>query len=166
MLSVAHPLHTSSHWARSCLSLGILAGIALFPRACAGASASESILDSTAIAQLEQHAETADARERPILLTELADRLTVLAAAQIKSGDVTDASATLDKVEACAEKIDASLNSKSKDIKKAEMRLHDTQRRLTDLARAVESDFKPRLQVTLARINQTQRSFLAVLFAH
>lgn len=167
MLSVdLHSPHLTSHWARSCVGVGILAGVSLFPRACAASAATDAPLDSTAIAQLEQHAETADARERPILLTELADRLTVLAASQIKSGDVTDASATLDKVEACAQKIDATLNSKSKDIKKAEMRMHDTQRRLADLARAVESDFKPRLQVTLARINQTQRSFLAVLFAH
>lgn len=147
------------------MGIGILATLAISPRANA-AAAGDTLLDVGAIAQLEQHAEAAAPRERAVLLTELADRLTVLAAAQLKSGDFDQASLTLDKVESCAQKIDASLDNKSKDIKKAEMRLHETQRRLTDLIRAVGSDVKPRLQATLARINQTQRSFLAILFAH
>lgn len=164
MLSV---VSSSPRWARSVIGIGVLAGLSIYPRTCVASSAAgDALLDTNAIAQLEQHVEAAAPRERPILLTELADRLTVLAAAQLKSGDFDQASVTLDKVEACAQKIDASLDSKSKDIKKAEMRIHETQRRLTDLIRAVGSDVKPRLQATLSRINQTQRSFLAILFSH
>ena len=147
------------------LGLGFAATLTICPSARAAASG-DSVVDPSALASLEQRANEAAPREKPYLYTQLADRLTVLAAAQLHSGEPEQAVATLEKVEACTQQIDAQVDVKSKDLKKAEMRLRETQRRLHDLARSVSGDLKTRLQETLKRINATQRSLLAVLFSH
>lgn len=122
--------------------------------------------DARLVADLELRAVQADPREKPYLYTELADKLTLMASRQVQNGDLDQAAATLEKVEACSARIESEISDKSKGIKKAEMLLHTTGRRLADMLRASPSDLKPRLQATLKRLNDAQNSLLSKMFEH
>lgn len=143
----------------------LVLSLTLITPACFAKGSVEPPIDPTTLAAMEQKATVAPAKEQAILYTELAERLTLLAAHQIQDGNAAEAAATLDRVEHCTESMQKELSAGSKDLKKAELRLHDTQRRLGDLVRIASSEMKPHVQSTLKRMNDAQRSLLALLFA-
>lgn len=154
--------HRSVSFSSALFCTALLSSLVL-PPLCHAKSA-EPVVDEATLSVLEQKATTAPPREQPILFTELADRLTSLAAQQIQSGNIDQASATLDRVEKCAERIQNDVNAKSKDLKKAEMKMHDTERRLRDMVRMASLDVKPRVQQTLKRLNDAQKALLNLMF--
>jgi hypothetical protein len=122
--------------------------------------------DARLVADLEIRAVQANPREKPYLYTELADRLTMMASRQIQNGDLDQAAATLEKVETCSARIESEISDKSKGMKKAEMLMHATGRRLSDLLRVSPSDLKPHLQAALKRLNDAQNILLSKMFEH
>jgi len=130
------------------------------------AAAADPAPDARLVADLEIRVVQADPREKPYLYTELADKLTLLASRQMQTGDYEQAELTLQKVEACTARIESEISDKSKGLKKAEMMMHMTGRRLGDMLRVSTMELKPRLQNTIKRLNDAQNSLLAKMFEH
>ena len=120
-------------------------------------------IDIHLVAELEQRAGAANPREQAFLYADLADKMTMLASHQIAEGEIEKAEDTLQKLEACTAKMESNFKQ-SKSLKKTELLLHTTNRRLTDMARAASFDVKPHIQQALLRLNAAQTSLLAVLF--
>ncbi len=121
-------------------------------------------LDLHLITDLELRAGLANPREQAFLYADLADKMTLLADRQIADGEIEKAEETLHKLEACTAKMESNFQQ-SKSLKKTELMLHTTNRRLTDMARAASADIKPQVQQALLRLNQAQTSLLATIFA-
>lgn len=141
---------------------GVLFGA--MPACAAEAPAPPNGLDLHLVADLEQRASLANPKDQAFLYADLLDKMTVLASRQIAEGEIEKAYATLEEIKACTAKMESGL-AQSKSLKKTELMLHMTDRRLNDMARAASSDVKPEVQEALKRLNTAQTSLLAVIFA-
>lgn len=121
-------------------------------------------IDAKLLTDLEQHAIAANVREQAFLYADLADKLSVLAGKQLADGEIDEAEATLERMEACTAKMESNFQQ-SKSLKKTELLLHNTNRRLSDMVRAASMDAKPHVQSALKRLNAAQTSLLAMIFA-
>ncbi len=128
------------------------------------ASAPLELVDVRVLSDLEQRASTANVREQALLYAELADKMTVLAGQQLADGQIDDAEKTLARIEACTSRMENGLQQ-SKSLKKTELLLHMTNRRLSDMVRAASSDVKPHVQDVLKHLNTAQTSLLSLIFA-
>ena len=138
------------------------------PRAHAFA-ATDVLLDDAALAQLDNRAQHADPRERCFLYTELAHFYTVAAGKQLASGDLDRATASLKKIEYYGELIHGGLTSdakKLKNLKNAEMLMHETTFHLTEYLHLVSSEDKAELQAALKQLDKVNDEMLAQVFAH
>lgn len=126
----------------------------------------ETILDDAALSQLETRALSAQPREQCFLYVELVHNLTEIAGKQLANGDSPSASATLKRIDLLAQKIHMSVARDTKRLKNAEMLLHHTTRRLSDMVHVASGDDKPTLQSTLKRLDNVQSEILAAVFAH
>ncbi|WP_156993448.1 hypothetical protein [Terriglobus sp. TAA 43] len=122
-------------------------------------------IDPSMIATLQLRAEQAAPRDQMQLFADLADKISLLATKQIADGDEEHAQATLKQLEACTAQMEITLKLDSKGMKKAEMLLHTTNRRLKDLVREASGDMKPMVQSALKRLDQAQTSLLSAVFA-
>ena len=129
-------------------------------RAAAGVEA----IDTHLLTELEQRALTANVKEQAFLYADLADKLSVLAGRQLADGEIEQAEATLEHMEACTSKMQSNFQQ-SKSLKKTELLLHTTNRRLSDMVRAAGMDAKPHVQAALKQLNAAQTSLLALIFA-
>ena len=165
-MHVATRLKVISQGALQGMSAAVLCGVIVAGTGIARAATPAAAVDLELhlIAELEQHALLASPREQAFLYADLADRMTLLASRQIADGELEKAEATLEKLEACTAKMESNF-AQSKSLKKTELLLHLTNRRLTDMARAASSDMKPHVQEALARLNVAQASLLATIFA-
>lgn len=120
-------------------------------------------IDSHWMADLEQRALAANPKDQAFLYADLLDKMTVLASRQIAEGEIENAAATLARMEACTEKMENGLKQ-SNSLKKTELMLHNTNRHLSDLARAASADVKPQVQSALKRLNVAQTSLLVAIF--
>ena len=127
-------------------------------------AASGADVDAKMLTDLEQRALTANAKEQAFLYADLADKMSVLAGKQLADGEIEEAEATLEHMEACTAKMESNFQQ-SKSLKKTELLLHMTNRRLSDMVRASGLDAKPHVQSALKRLNAAQTSLLAIIFA-
>ena len=148
---------------RAAVACTVLVSSAAIPRVANAASGAEAI-DSHTLSELERRALTANAKEQAFLYADLADKMSVLAGKQLADGEVEEAEATLDRMEACTAKMESNFQQ-SKSLKKTELLLHMTNRRLSDMVRAAGMDAKPHVQSALKRLNTAQTSLLAIIFA-
>ena len=81
-------------------------------------------LDSAGLAQLEQRAEHAQAKEQAFLYTELVGFYTDLAGKEIAAGELDEASATIQHMQHCADRIHSGIARDTRKVKDAEMLLH------------------------------------------
>lgn len=131
----------------------------------AHASGPEPLLDDTALTQLEARAQAAQPREQCFLYVELVHNLTEIAGKQISDGDNISAGATIRRIDTLVQKIHMSLARDTKRLKNAELLLHHTTRRLSDMVRAAAGDDRPTLQSTLKRLDTVQSEILAQVFS-
>ncbi len=124
------------------------------------------LIDSAVIASLQLHAQQAAPREQVQLYADLADKISLLAARQIAEGEWEKAEMTLHQLEACTTQIEAGLQRDSKNLKKTELMLHTTHRRLNDLVRAASGDMKPTVQNAVSRLEHVQTALLGAVFEH
>ncbi len=136
-----------------------LPGIGLAALAPAGMPVDVHSLDD-----LEARALQAGPREQAAMYADLADRMTLLVSQQISAGETEAAEQTLLRLESCTDKLKGGLLANSKGLKKAELMLHTTQRRLQDLARVSSSDLRPRVQSAMKRLDSVQTALLGMIF--
>ena len=115
------------------------------------ASSDNLAMDAAGIAELETRADHAVPREQCFLYTELVEAYTNVAARQLAEGNIDDASASLKRVQAFAERIHMNLARDSKRVKNAEMRVHAASYRLGQFLRQISSDDKAVVETTLKR---------------
>ncbi len=164
VLPRAHSLQAKTRGAAICcgLLLGGLPAFAVTPAATL--SAPPDGIDMHLVADLEQRALSGKPAEQAFLYADLADKMTLLASHQIAEGQIEEAEATLVKLEACTARMETNFQQ-SKSLKKTELLLHMTNRRLTDMVRAASYDMKPHVQSALQRLNVAQNALLALIFA-
>ncbi len=124
------------------------------------------LVDPAIIASLQVHAQQAAPREQVQLYADLADKISLLAARQVAEGEWEKAELTLHQLEACTAQIEAGLQRDSKNLKKTELMLHTTHRRLNDLVRSASGDMKPVVQSAVARLDHVQTALLGAVFEH
>ena len=129
-------------------------------------SIDENAPDAQALAQLELRAQQAGPRDQCFLYTELVHTMTELAGRQMLNGDIDQASNTLKKVNRYAQLIHMDMASNSKRLKNAEMLMHHTTHRLTDMLHVVSNDDRAVMQSTLKRLNTVQSELLSQVFVH
>jgi hypothetical protein len=136
------------------------------PSARAAVLPDDAILGDTAITQLETRAQTAPPREQCFLYAEIVHDLTEIAGRQLAAGDNSQASATIRRIDAFAQKIHMSLARDTKRLKNAEMLMHHTTRRLADMLHVAPNEDRPVLQSTLNRLDTVQSELLTQVFVH
>lgn len=122
-------------------------------------------VDPSLIATLQVRAQQAPPRERVQMFADLADKISLLASKQIAEGDEEHAQATLKQLEECTAQLETTVTQDSKGLKRTEMLLHTTNRRLRDLIRGASGDMKPVVQSALKRLDQAQTALLSAVFA-
>ncbi len=120
--------------------------------------------DARAIADLESRALHADPREQVQIYADLADKISLVAAKQIAEGDAEAAERTLHQFESASAAIESDLLKNSKGLKKTEVLLHTTHRRMADLGRAASGDMKPVVLNALHRLDKAQTALLGMIF--
>ncbi len=141
----------------------------LLPALCparAAAHHDEQPLDPAGIAQLQQRAEHAEAREQAFLFTQLVEICTDLAGKQIAAGDIDQASTTMKLLQHYADRIHAGLARDTKKVKNAEMILHLATFRLGQSLRSLSNDDKAPMETTLHQLEKVHDELLAQVFAH
>ncbi len=145
-----------------------VAVLLLAPPAHAFAS-SDVIPDDATLAQLDQRADHADPRERCFLYTELAHFYTIAAGRQLAEGDTDHAAASLKRIQHYADLIHVGLVSdarKLKNLKNAEMLMHETTFHLGEYLHLVSSEDKVEVQAALKQLDKVNEELLAQVFAH
>ena len=122
------------------------------------------LIDAATIASLQLRAQQASPREQVQMYADLADKISLLATREIAEGEEEKAVATLHELEACTAQLESGLQRDSKGLKKTEMLLHTTNRRLTDLVRSASGDMKPMVQSALKRLDKAQTALLSAVF--
>lgn len=137
--------------------------LALRPAHASGAD--EVILDTAAITQLEQRAESAQFKEQCFLYTEVLHDLTEIAGKQLAAGQDEQVAGTLKHIDVVTSKIQQALAKDAKRLKNAEMLVEHTARRLADMLHITSGDQRVAFQSTLQRVNAVQTSLLGQVFA-
>src|ERR1700710_2092917 len=108
--------------------------IALFLSASLSAHAADTplMIDASLIASLQLRAQEASPREQVQMYADLVDKISLLASKEVADGELEKAEATLHQLETCTAQIESGLQRDSKGLKKTELLLHNTHRRLTD----------------------------------
>jgi len=134
-----------------------------FPASSLASSPDEAPLDAAALAQMEQRADAAQPRDQCYLFTQVLHGLTELAGRQIAAGD--DASATLQRIDVVALKVEKTSADNPKRLKNAELLLEHITRRLTDMAHVVSGGEQTAMQSTLQQLDKVHTAVLAMVFA-
>lgn len=124
------------------------------------------LIDSSLIASLQLRAQQASPREQVQMYADLVDKISLLASKEVADGEMDKAEATLHQLEACSAQIESNLQRDSKGLKKTELLLHNTHRRLTDLVRSASGDMKPVVQSAVSRLDHAQTTLLSAIFEH
>lgn len=132
----------------------------------ARAATNDVALDSAALAQMEVRAMHADPREQCFLYTELVQIYTDVAGRQMAAGEMTEASATLKRVQGFAEHIHMGLAKDTKRLKSAEMVMHTATHRLGQYVHLVSDEDKAVVASTLKQLDKVNDELLAQVFAH
>ncbi|HSU19030.1 MAG TPA: hypothetical protein VLI45_04735 [Acidobacteriaceae bacterium] len=112
---------------------------------------------------MEQRADAAQPRDQCYLFTQVLHGLTELAGRQIAAGD--DASATLQRIDVVALKVEKTSADNPKRLKNAELLLEHITRRLTDMAHVVSGGEQTAMQSTLQQLDKVHTAVLAMVFA-
>ena len=154
----------TQHCRGAVCSVTVLFLIAALPAA--RAAGQGVLIDSSLIASLQMRAQQASPREQVQMYADLVDKISLLASREVADGEMDKAEATLHQLEACSAQIESNLQRDSKGLKKTELLLHNTHRRLTDLVRSASGDMKPVVQSAVSRLDHAQTTLLSAIFEH
>jgi hypothetical protein len=144
------------------LAIAVLFTVATIPPcACA---ANQNLPTQESIDALMARATQAQPREQCFLYAELVHQMTELSLRQYAAGDSLKASAMLRDIQQLAQKIHLSMAQDNKRLKNAEILLHQTAFRLTEMLRESDYEDRPLVQQTLAQVNQAQNEAMMQVF--
>jgi hypothetical protein len=169
---MSFPLRRTSHPAQptaialrfACLALASTLALSLSARAASGAK--DATPTAQALTDLAQRASQAKPREQCFLYTELVHEMTEQAGQQISDGDTEQAAVTLKQVNRYAHLIHLNLARDTKQLKNAEIIMHNTTYRLAQFLHLVNGDDKKTVQDTLAQLDQVNDEILNQVFDH
>ena len=149
------------------IALSLASSLAFSPHARAASSAkNDASTPEQYFADLEQRASQAKPREQAYLYTELVHEMTEEAGKQISDGDTEQAAVTLKQVNRYAHLIHVNLARDTKQLKNAEMLMHNTTYRLAQVMHLVSGPDRDTLQDTLKQLNQVNDELLTQVFSH
>jgi hypothetical protein len=149
------------------IAFSLASSLAFSPHARAASSAkNDASTPEQYFADLEQRASQAKPREQAYLYTELVHEMTEEAGKQISDGDTEQAAVTLKQVNRYAHLIHVNLARDTKQLKNAEMLMHNTTYRLAQFLHLVSGDDKKNVQDTLAQLDQVNDEMLNQVFDH
>lgn len=157
--------HTVQNHTRAAMSAGALVLLMSLPPL-ARAADTPVVIDSSLIASLQLRAQQASPREQVQMYADLVDKISLLASKEVADGEVEKAEVTLHQLEACTAQMETNLQRDSKGLKRTEMLLHSTHRRLADLVRSASGDMKPMVQSAVSRLDHAQTTLLSAIFEH
>ena len=146
--------------ASTTLLLALASTLALSP-ARALAAHGDEVLDAAALADLESRAEHAQPNEQAFLYTQLVHEYVEVAGKQVASGDMDQATASLQRVQSYADRIHANLSKGAKRVKNAEMLMHLATYKLTELMHVISTEDAALLQATLKRLDKLHDELLS-----
>jgi len=129
-------------------------------------SSSDEMLDPAALADLQDRAEHAQAKEQCFLYTQLVHNYVEVAGKQLAAGDVDEAKVSLTRVQTFAELVHKGLAKDTKRIKNAEMMMHATTFHLSQLMHLISSEDEAFVLATLKKLDKLHDEMLAQVFAH
>ena len=124
------------------------------------------VVDPSLIASLQIRAQHAAPREQVQIYADLVDKISLLVGREIADGEDEKAQSTLQQLEDCAAILETGLQRDSKGLKRTEMLLHTTHRRLSDMVRSASGDLKPMVQSAVNRLDRVQTALLSAVFEH
>ncbi|MGI4855061.1 MAG: hypothetical protein ACRYF4_13575 [Janthinobacterium lividum] len=124
------------------------------------------LIDPSLIASLRMRAQHAAPREQVQIYADLVDKISLLVSREIADGDDEKAQSTLHQLEDCAAILETGVQRDSKGLKRTEMLLHTTHRRLSDMVRNASGDLKPMVQSAVNRLDRVQTALLSAVFEH
>jgi hypothetical protein len=132
---------------------------------CLFASHIEDVVpDPSELAALEAKASQAAPRDRCFLYAKVVDEMTLLAGHQFETGDLGQASATLQSIQRYAQQIRNEIARDSRRLKNAEVLMQHTSFRLQDILRSASYENRPPLEATLKQLNQVQSQLMMQVF--
>jgi hypothetical protein len=152
--------------ARICTSLSVFLLLITTSPAHAAWSHEDLALDAAALAQMEQRAEHAEAREQAFLYSELVQAYTQIAGKQMADGDIEQANVTLKHMQHCASMIHASLAKNAKKVKDAEMMMQTATFHLGQYIHLISKEDQALAKSTLHQMDQVHDEMLTQVFAH
>ena len=147
------------------LGLAVAVSLTVCVRPARAAAPDEIVLDSAALAQLEQRAASAQPREQCFLYTQVVHSLTEAAGKQLADGQDGLAAATIAHIEVVTAKMHTLLLKDAKRIKVAEELMEHTTRRLSDMLHLTSGETRPALEATLQHLNAEQSRMLSEVFS-
>jgi len=123
-------------------------------------------IDQEAIQAMEAKISQAEPRYQCFLYARLVDQVTEVSVKQYAAGDVKKATGLLKKVQQLAQKIERTVTRKDKRLKNAELLLHNTSFRLTQLLHSSSYPDREVVAQTLAQVNQAERKALIQVFGN
>jgi hypothetical protein len=130
----------------------------------AGAADNVMSVDAHMIASLQLRAQQAEPRDQVQMYADLADKISMLASKQIADGEEEAAQETLHQLDSCTAVIEAGLSANSRGLKKTEMLLHTTDRRLANMVRSGSYEMKPLVQNALKHLDHAETALLSAVF--
>jgi hypothetical protein len=149
---------------RFCLLL-VVAGELVAGVPCRAAT-EEVIIDTLAIAQLEQRALHADPREQCYLYAQVVHSMAEAAGRDMLNGDSDEALAMLKRADHYAELLQKALARDTKRMKDAEKLMEHTTERLNESMRRTSGDDRLAMQATLKRLDHVHDQLLDQVFSH
>jgi hypothetical protein len=122
------------------------------------------LVDAHMIATLQLRAQQAEPRDQVQMYADLADKISMLASKQIADGEEEAAQETLHQLDICTAVIEAGLNANSRGLKKTEMLLHTTDRRLANMVHSGSYELKPVVQSALKHLDHAETALLTAVF--
>lgn len=127
-------------------------------------ASSHAVPTDDAIARLEMKASRAPLRDQCFLYAKLVSQMTELAGSQISSGESTQASATLIKVQEYTDRIHSGLTLRTKKLRNTEILMQKTSFHLKDILGSASYDDQQMVQDTLKKLDRVQAQLLAAVF--
>jgi hypothetical protein len=122
------------------------------------------LVDAHMIATLQLRAQQAEPRDQVQMYADLADKISMLASKQIADGEEEAAQETLHQLDTCTAVIEAGLSANSRGLKKTEMLLHTTDRRLANMVRSGSYEMKPLVQNAMKHLDHAETALLSAVF--